>query len=270
MVPLETIQLGHGLAASVAPGSGEKILWLHGYTINSSLWQDLWALLPGWHHIGIDLPGHGASAPWPPNPTVPELGRLFGTVALEQGVRHIIALSFGTLLALQIIIEFPQAFASLTLGAPTIGGGQQEQSVGVRYRELMQLYQQRGPGPWLTKLWMTSPPHIFTGAASYPRLWQQLVQAIDRHTWLELRTGAMRNLPFHIQPPEMLPSLPVPTLVLVGDQEMAPFKHTAELLHSHLPNCNRVILPDTWHLCMLERPDLASRFIDEHLRRHTS
>src|SRR5688572_17143353 len=148
---LERVQLGHGLAASVAPGPGEKVLWLHGYTIDSSLWQDLWALLPDWYHIGIDLPGHGASAPWPPNPTVPGLGRLFGTVALEQDVRHIVALSFGTLLALQIIIEFPQAFASLTLGAPTIGGGEQEQAVGVRYREMMQLYHQRGPGPWLTE-----------------------------------------------------------------------------------------------------------------------
>jgi 3-oxoadipate enol-lactonase len=270
MVALERIQLGHGLAASIAPGPGEKVLWIHGYTIDSTLWHELWSLLPDWYHIGLDLPGHGASNPWPPNPTVPELGRLFGTIALEQGVRHIVALSFGTLMALQIIIEFPQAFASLTLGAPTIGGGPQEQAVGVRYRELMQVYQQHGPGRAMTKLWMTSPPHIFTGAASYPQLWQKLVDTIDRHSWMELRTGAMRNLPFHVQEAELLTQLPTPTLVLVGDQEMAPFKQTAELLHTHLPRCQRVILPDTWHLCMLERPDLASRFIVEHLRQHAS
>ena len=50
-----------GLSARVQPGSGPKVIWLHGYTLNSSVWLPLWRRLPGWTHIGIDLPGHGAS-----------------------------------------------------------------------------------------------------------------------------------------------------------------------------------------------------------------
>lgn len=262
----EMIQLGQGIAARVQPGNGEKVLWIHGYTIDSSLWRELWECLPDWYHIGLDLPGHGLSEPWPPNPTLPSLARLIGELALAQGVRHLVALSFGTVIALQIVLEFPGQFASLTLGAPAIGGGPQEMAVGERYKEMMQLYFQRGAGPWLTELWMRFPPDTFRGAAAHPVLWQALIEVINRHSWLELKTGAMRYLPYHVHSMEMLRQIQTPVLVLVGDEEMAAFKETAVILAREVPHCQRVEISSTGHLCMLESPQATHGLIAQHLR----
>jgi pimeloyl-ACP methyl ester carboxylesterase len=270
VTPPTPLQLGDGIAARILPGPGEKIIWIHGYTIDSSLWDGIWRMLPEWYHIGIDLPGHGYSAPWPPNPTLPGVARTIGALAVANGVRHVVGLSFGTAIALQLIIEFPNEFASLTLGAPAIGGGSLQPSVGVRYRELMALYRSRGPGPWMTEAWMRAPSDIFDSAVTHPQLWQQLAGVIDRHNWLELKTGAMRDLPFHPQTAEMLQQITVPILILIGEQEMPPFKQAATTICQHVPNCTRIDLPDTGHLCFLEQPDVSSRLIGQHLAKYAN
>ena len=41
-------------------GDGPAVVWIDGYTMDSTSWSELWGLLPGWRHLGIDLPGHGA------------------------------------------------------------------------------------------------------------------------------------------------------------------------------------------------------------------
>lgn len=260
------VPFGNGMVARVAPGTGEKVLWIHGYTFDSSIWQDLWHALPDWYHIGIDLPGHGRSAPFSGEPTISMLARSIGDLALAQGVRHVIGLSFGGLIALQVAIEFPTQFASFTLGAPGLIGGPGDQIVHQRYWELIQLLWRRGPGPWMTELWMQSPPDIFKGAAAHPVLWARLKALIDRHSWDEFRTGVMRNL---LQPPqtaEAMARVTTSTLVFVGDEEMPAFKEAATMIEEAMPNCAQVYLHNAGHLCMLEVPDRAAPIIDQHLR----
>ena len=43
-----------GIVAREQAGDGDKVLWIHGYTMDSSLWQPLWDQLPDWHHIGME------------------------------------------------------------------------------------------------------------------------------------------------------------------------------------------------------------------------
>ncbi len=261
------IQLDKTFAAREQPGSSEKVLWVHGYTINSSTWQPLWDQMPDYHHIGIDLPGHGASGAWPENVTLPSLARTLGQLAIAHGIKHVVALSFGTMLGLQMVLEFPDAFASLTLGAPALAGGPTDPQSGVRYGEMMRLYWQRGSGSWLTELWMQTPPDIFTGAKKHPALWQSLIDVLNDHKWPELKTGCMRGLvEGFVQTAVLLNHIQTPTLVLVGDEEMVAFKETAVTLAQEIPNCTRIELPNTGHLCMLEVPHICSPLIGDHLQ----
>lgn len=267
---MEPLEFGQDLAARVATGSGERVLWIHGYTLDSSTWQHLWHDLPGWHHIGIDLPGHGASQPLEAGTTLPQLGRTIGQLALEHDVRHVVGLSFGGMIALQVAIEFPDAFASLTLGAPGLAGGPEDPAARQRYPELLELYARRGAGPWMTELWMTAPPDLFKGAQGHTVLWQELADVVERHSWLELRTLAMQHLRMHPQTETDLRRIKAATMVMVGDQEMPAFIHTAQLLQRSIPACRTVHLPATGHLCMLESVELAGPLIDLHLRAHRS
>lgn len=260
------VRFDDDLAARVAPAEGERVLWLHGYTLDSSSWSELWELLPEWHHTGIDLPGHGASLPLPHDEGLPALARRIGRRALDQGVRHLVALSFGTLLALQIVIEYPTSFASLVLGAPALGGGPQDAEVGTRYEELADIHRRDGFTPKLRERWMHSPPDIFKGAEAHPELWARLWSIVGRHPWWELADGSYSRLSNHPQAPAALRAVQTPTLVLVGDNELAPFKRCAELIRRHLPRCQRRYLPVVGHLCMLEDARSVHTLLEEHWR----
>lgn len=265
-MPINHLSFGPDLQGRALAGPGEKVLWLHGYTLDSSIWAELWALLPEWYHLGIDLPGHGASAPIAPGTTIGSLAAQIGALAQDHGVRHIIGLSFGTLLALQTVIINPNSFASLTLAAPGLVGGPEDPHTPQRYRDLGALYWQRGPGPWMTELWMRNPPDIFSGTLAHPELRQQLATVIDRYSWAEMRSGAMRHMFSPEQTSDLLATTVTPTLVLLGDAEMPAFQNAAATIEAALPNCRSALIPQAGHLCLLECPDVAAPLLAEHLR----
>lgn len=259
------VQLGDGVAARILAGDGEKVMWIHGYTLDSSLWDELWELLPQWSHIGIDLPGHGATRWGTLGTDLPAIARRIGKLALHHEVRHLVALSFGTIVALQVALEFPLSFASMVLAAPALGNGPQDRDVSNRYEEIAQLYKLHGPGPQLRKLWMQSPPDLFRGAENQPRLWTRLCEVIDRHSWEELENYGMNALTNYPQRESELKRIQAATLILLGENELPAFKRCAELIRRSLPRSSRIYLPQVGHLCMLEAPTKVSAYIRSHL-----
>jgi 2-succinyl-6-hydroxy-2,4-cyclohexadiene-1-carboxylate synthase len=261
---------GDGIAARVRPGAGEKVLWIHGYTFDSSIWHTLWARLPDRHHIGIDLPGHGASEPLRVGETLPALARRIAALAQAEGVRHLVGLSFGGMVALQVAAEAPDAFATLILGSPGLGGGPEEPHAQLRNVELARLYRERGPGPWLTELWMQAPPDIFTGAAAHPALWDELRAVVDRHAWAELANAGMQALVNYRQPEKDLRRIRAATLILIGERDMDVFKRIGELIRRAIPAGRRSYVPDAGHLGMLENPAAVQPMMETHWNAHGS
>jgi pimeloyl-ACP methyl ester carboxylesterase len=260
------VNLGDGLAARIAPGDGERVLWIHGYTLDSGCWEPLWQLLPNCHHLGVDLPGHGASLPFRAGEGLPALARRIGERALAHGVRHLVAHSIGTLVALQIAIEFPGAFATVVLGAPTFGGGPEDPQVFLLYDALQELYRAQGFGPELRDRWMRSPPYLFRGAEAQPELWQRLWAIVGRHPWWELGDGSLVQLCRHSQLPVQIRQIEAALLLLVGEHELESFKRAAELIRRSAVNCRRVYLPEVGHLCMLSDPNSAYPIIERHFQ----
>jgi len=267
MTSASRVDVGDGMVATVIAGSADRVLWIHGYALDSRIWTELWAKLPAWSHVGLDLPGHGASAPMRAGLDIVTLARQIGRLAIEANVRHLVGLSFGGMMALQVAIEYPSAFASLVLGAPGLGGGPHDRHAQARNLELSRVYRSRGPGPWLTELWMKSPPDIFTGASAYPELWRRLRGIVDEHTWAELGGAiGMHPLTTHPQTPEQMRSIAAAGLVIVGDDDMDAFKRCAELIRRSLRSCRCVRLPATGHLGLLERSAAVAPMLDTHFR----
>jgi len=259
------------IAVRVAPANGDRVLWIHGYTLDSSVWRELWSLMPHWYHIGVDLPGHGVSGPMISGEDLAGLARRIGQLAFAHQVDHLVGLSFGGTVALQVALLWPGLFRSLVLGAPGLGGGPQDPAAQVRNLELIRLYRMRGAGSWMTELWMQSPPDIFTGAARHPRLWEQLQEVLDRHSWLELRDPTIMNkLSNYRQREEDLRHIQVPTLLLIGEHDMPAFKRSAELIRRSIPMCERIYVPEVGHLCLLEAPAHISSLLDTHFRKARS
>ncbi|MEV8566885.1 alpha/beta hydrolase [Streptomyces sp. NPDC051322] len=246
------------LLATTTYGSGPAVLWIHGYTMDSSTWQPLWQLLPGHRHIGVDLPGHGRSGPVPTGLTLPGLAAALAELARDEQASRMVALSFGSLVATQLAVDEPALLDRLVLAAPTLGGAPAEPHAKRRYQELTMLRRLAGASAPLADLWMTSPPDIFRGTEKHPELRARLRSVIARHSWAELDNGAMQTLTAQSHTPSDLARIKARTLVFVGDEDMPVFTANARLLRDTVPDCRLRTVTGTGHLPLLERPEAVA------------
>jgi 2-succinyl-6-hydroxy-2,4-cyclohexadiene-1-carboxylate synthase len=260
------LDVADGLAARALPGPGTKVLWIHGYTLDSRSWREMWRRLPGWQHIGLDLPAHGDSAPIGPTDDLRQLGRKVIGFCREQDIRHVVALSFGTLTAIQAAIEAPAYFHSLVLGAPTLAGGPSDPEVGMTYSRLQHLYSTTGPGPEMKAIWMSCI--AWNGIETQPALREELGQLVADHGWTELDDWAILRLLQPAHDVQDLRRIRTPVLILIGDHDLPAFHACADILEREVPRCARVTLEDTGHLCMLQSPAPSAAAIEAHLRAH--
>jgi pimeloyl-ACP methyl ester carboxylesterase len=251
--------------ATRSAGSGPPVLWIHGYTMDSSTWAPLWELLPGWRHVGVDLPGHGGSGPMPAGMTLPQLAAAIADIARAEGARRMVALSFGSLAAVQLAVDYPDLIDRLVLAAPTLGGSRPEPLARRRYQELMMLRRLAGTGDALVDLWMRSPPDIFRGTERHPRLRAELRSVIARHAWRELENGAMQTLTAARHTPAELRRITARTLVVTGREDMPAFVDNARLLGELVGDCRRLTVDRAGHLPLLERPEAVAPAIADHL-----
>jgi len=251
--------------ATRSAGSGPPVLWIHGYTMDSSTWAPLWELLPGWRHVGVDLPGHGGSGPMPAGMTLPQLAAAIADIARAEGARRMVALSFGSLAAVQLAVDYPGLIDRLVLAAPTLGGSRPEPLARRRYQELMMLRRLAGTGDALVDLWMRSPPDIFRGTEGHPRLRAELRSVIARHAWRELENGAMQTLTAGRHTPAELRRITARTLVVTGREDMPAFVDNARLLGELVGDCRRLTVDRAGHLPLLERPEAVAPAIADHL-----
>ena len=259
------VRIDGDITARVRPAAGPPVLWIHGYTLDSGTWAELWDRLPGWSHVGIDLPGHGGSPPLAPDEGLPALAERVGRLAAELAAHHVVALSFGTTLALEVAARYPEVVRTLILGAPSVAGGPHDEPTRLRYRELVQEHRGAGPGPHLRGLWMQSSSEIFRYARHRPELWRQLWETVGRHRWCELRDGSMQRLLSHRQDDGLLRRISAETLLVLGEHEMAAFRISAARLRAVVPRCRTAEIRKAGHLCLLEAPDAAARLIGAHL-----
>jgi 3-oxoadipate enol-lactonase len=263
---LARLAVAEGLVAREQPGPGSKVLWIHGYTLDSSSWREMWRRLPGWHHIGLDLPAHGDSAPIGPEDDLRQLGSRVIAFCRAQQIRHVVALSFGTLTATQAAIEAPDYFHSMVLGAPTLAGGPSDPEVGATYWRLQQLRARSAPAAEMKSTWMSCI--AWKGVETQPALEEELGALVAAHGWTELDNWAILRLLNPPQNEEDLRRITTPLLVVIGDADLPAFHTCAGILERTVARCERVTLQDTGHLCMLQSPGPSAAAIEAHLRAH--
>ncbi len=265
MIYTGLINFGGGIGGRILQGDGERILWIHGYTLSSKSWLPIWSRLQGFYNLGVDLPGHGASVPLTTGASLPGLTKQLGEISQRHELRHVVALSFGTIIATQLALDFPEQFKTFVLGAPALGGGLRDPSVEVCYEELRMMYKYKGFGPHLCQRWMQSPPGIFPSQVKKPSVWKELWDIVNDHDWWELRDDAFYSLCSYLQSEKRLRAISASIAVVVGEEEMPAFKRTGEIIRRSVSHCQRINLPNTGHLCLLEDPDCAASIIKRHI-----
>ena len=236
------------------------ILWVHGYTMDSSIWEEVWPMLPGWRHVGIDLPGHGSS-PSPRKDAFRECVAHILRSADRHGARLVAAMSFGGAAVLAAMAERPSFFRACILAAPALPGGPLDAASEACNVDLIRLAAERGIGPWLLDRWMATPPGIFDGLRAHPHRLERVRSIVAAHRWSELQAGGFRDLATARITPAQLRRIETGVTLLIGENDMPSFRRTAEIIVRSIPRSKRVFLDNLGHLVFLESPERTARIV---------
>ena len=242
-------------------GSGDVVLFLHGIGHSRIAWdRQLEDLSDRWRCVAWDLPGFGASEPLEAM-TFPAIADAAVSLLDRLGVdsAHFVGLSFGGQQALHVAVGHPDRVRSLVLAdtSPAFGtnGMTREEWIdqrleplrsGLTPADIAESVMAGVSGPDF------SGPNFDLAVAAMGRLTPQGYE------------DAVRCLPTH-DVRDALATIDVPTLVVVGELDLATPPGVARLLADGIPDARLVELPGIGHLTPNEAPREFNRLVREFL-----
>jgi pimeloyl-ACP methyl ester carboxylesterase len=216
-----------------------SILFVHGSGGDSHLWEEqLTHLPPDLCCIAIDLPGHGSSAGGL-LATIDEGARLISELPARLNLPRPIWLaghSMGSAMAITAALDYPQQVDGLIL----IGSGS-------RLRVLPQALEALKAG--IMKIEFLK---IGFSPATPASIWEKEVAALQNAGTKIIYNDFLACDQFDRSAD--LEQIKVPTLIIVGkDDLLTPLKYS-EFLHEHVSSSKLVVIPEAGHYVMLEKP----------------
>jgi pimeloyl-ACP methyl ester carboxylesterase len=233
-------------------GQGPPLVLLHGAYEDSRIWSpQLEGLSGGFTVIAWDAPGCGQSDDPPPDFSGEDLGEAlagFLRVAVP-GKPHVLGLSWGSCVALELYRGHPELPASLVLASAYAGwaGSLPPEEVQRRYSQVLAELDQ--PPEQFIPVWV---PTLFTKRAD--------PAVVERTSAImaDFRPSGMRallNASVHADYRDVLPTIAVPTLLLYGAEDVRSPLGVAREMHRQIPGCTLVVIPDVGHMVAAETPE---------------
>lgn len=239
-------------------GAGPVVL-IHGFPLNRAMWDELVPALSDKYHVIVpDMRGHGETeAPDGPYEMADHAGDVLGLLdTLGHKQAAIIGLSMGGYILEQVMVNAPERLSAVVL-ADTMGRADPPERVQAR-RAQAEIIKKDGLGAFAEQVL----PRMF--APSVPAERPELVERF-RQTILSQRPEAVIHALLGIGGrPDMLEQLRgvhVPTLVLVGAEDLATTPEHAHELASTIPGATLVILPGAGHMSNWEDTEGFNRAV---------
>lgn len=245
-------------------GHGEAVLLVHGHPFDHSMWRPQQEMLTaaGWRVIAPDLRGYGRSTVVPGTTKLStfaqDLAALLDALDVEQAV--IGGLSMGGQIVLEFRRLFPERVRALIL-ADTFAQGETEEGRKWRYDLADQLEAEGMDGYARQALAKMIAPHTIEARPDVA------AHVLGMMTGTPPR-GAAAALRGRAERPDytdLLPTIDVPTLVVVGsDDEYTPVSD-AEYLRDRIPGSRLEVVERAAHMPNLEWPEQFNRIVDTFL-----
>ena len=255
-------------------GKGQTILLLHGFAANKDNWIRFAKYLTKDYHVVIpDIPGFGESSQiqnenYAAESQLKRIDRFTEVLKLERF--HLAGNSMGGMLAGMYGAKYPQKVLTLALLAP---GG-----VGSPSLSEVAILLQKGTNPLLTgntgdfdrliKLCFAKPPFIpsqfkkvlAADAVAHrdfnKKIWDDMMGNLTKEA-----LSARENL---LKP--YLPQIQAPVLIIWGDTDKILDVGGVSVLEKNLKNYQTVIMKDTGHTPMLEKPQETASYYLSYLK----
>jgi pimeloyl-ACP methyl ester carboxylesterase len=253
----ESVEVNGRTVAFERRGQGPPLVLLHGAVSDSRDWRpQLDALAGDFTLVAWDAPGCGGSFD-PPEDFGLEgfadcLAAFIEVLGLERP--HVLGLSFGSGLALELFRRHPGLPRSLVLASAYAGwAGSLPREVAEERRQWGLRASEQPLDEFVGDLNET----LFTESVP-AELVDEVVEIVKDFHPAGLR--AMANAFADADLRDVLPLIDVPTLLLYGDADKRSPVSIGEELHAQIPGSKLVVIPGPGHMVNLETPE---RFNEE-------
>ncbi len=254
-----SVEVGGRTVAFERRGDGPPLVLLHGAFADRRDWRPQLASLSGdFTVVAWDAPGCGGSFDPPADYGLDGyadcLAAFIEALGLERP--HVLGLSFGSGLALELFRRHPALPRSLLLVSAYAGwAGSLGREVAEQRRRSF-LRDANRPIEEVVREFSTT---LFTDSVP-PELVDEVVEVMmdSRPAGLHAMANAFADADLR----DVLPKIDVPTLLLYGDADMRSPVSVGEALHARIPASALVVIPGVGHMVNLEAPE---RF-DEEVR----
>jgi len=239
-------------------GSGDStpIVFLHGVGSDKSVWH------PQLDHFGrtrravaVDYPGYGDSDPAPKGTTRDDYASAIISAMHELGIdrAHICGLSLGGVVAIAMHHDDPGRCASLIL-ADTFAVHPEGRSI----------YERSVTASENLRALAEARVDVLLAQPAAPRVRREVVETMSRIDPAAYCIGA--EAVWLADQRDRAEQIGVPTLVLVGDQDLVTPPELSSELVDLIPDARMQVIPDAGHLGNLEKKDDFNRLVEEFIR----
>jgi len=264
---VDSIEVGGLAIAFERQGIGPPLLLLHGILQDSRAWRpQLDALSDEFTVVAWDAPGCGRSSDPPEAFRLPEYADCLAAFveALGLGQPHVLGLSLGGALALELYRRHPRIPRTLVLASAYAGWAGSLPAEVVEQRLQQALREADLPPDVFVPAWI---PGLLTDAAS-PALVDDVMAVMSDFHPAGYRAMAQALAEADLR--GVLPRVAVPTLLLYGDADRRSPLTVAEDLHARIPGSTLAVIPGVGHLSNLEAAASFNAEVRGFLRRaHT-
>ena len=244
-------------------GQGMPIVLLHGYPLDSRMWaNETHSLNARWRVIAPDLRGFGKSpsiVPFTIEQLADDVHALLAKLRALPCV--LVGFSMGGYVALAFAKKYPTDLRALIL-VDTRAEADTTEGKAARDKAI-ELARQGGAkaiaDQMLPKLLV--PDDQRRG----PKVTEMVRGMIESQPPLTIE-HALRAMRDREDYTSMLPSIAVPTLILVGANDPLTPPPMSRAMHERIPRSQLVEIPDAAHLAPLENPDAVGRAVQDFLR----
>lgn len=238
-------------------GKGETVILLHGFGVNKDVWTGFAKYMKGYHLVIPDIPGFGESSQVPTDSYGAEsqAGRIDRFVeVLKLDKFHMSGNSMGGALTATYGAKHPEKVLTIVL-LDTAGAPSQKKSEFVMQQEKGNNLLLASNTEDLNKLVAL----VYVKEPTIPTSFKKIIAAdwiahteFNKKIWNDWQ-------PLKFSLAAFLPLIQAPVLIIWGDQDKITDVGGVTFLEKNLKNYRTVIMKDTGHCPMVEKPEETAK-----------
>lgn len=249
----QKISISNGELNYQLVGSGETIVFIHGFSLDQRVWQPQVEHFQETHQVlTYDCRGFGQSSlPTHPYRQEDDLYQLLKHLHIEQA--HIVGHSMGGRIAIDFAIKYPKSVKTLTLIASALDGYASTVDWSVPI--------EKGVDAAIDS-WLHHPVFEYTNQnKQVSHFLRSIVNDYSGWHWLHPK------LETKLDPPSIdrLSEITAPTLIIVGEKDLTYFDDIAQVLAGGIPHSKYNQIPECGHMVNVEIPEHLNHLITNHI-----